>query len=108
MDTSSPHGPYWSGLEAMLWFQQQLTQPSKDQICAKNKAVCGGRAGGWQLSVGEWRTRLQEGLRDREGGCNQREEEKISEILTRKKWEGMRYWRVRARKTRLTSQTLHE
>ena len=44
-------------------------------------------AGGWQLSVGEWRTRLQEGLKDREGGCNQRapwEEEEISEIQTRK------------------------
>ena len=30
--THSPHGPCWSGLEAMLWFQQQLTQASKDQI----------------------------------------------------------------------------
>ena len=65
----------------MLWFQQQLTQASKDQIWAKKEAVCGGRAEGWQLSVGEWRTRLQEGLRDRKRGCNQRvswEEEKIS------------------------------
>ena len=37
--------------------------------------------------MGEWRTRLQEGLRDREGGCHQRvpwEEEEISEIQTRK------------------------
>ena len=71
----------------MLWFQQQLTQPSKDQILAKKEAVCGGRAGGWQLSVGEWRIRLQEGLRDREGGCNQRapwEKEEISKIQTRK------------------------
>ena len=94
----------------MLWFQQQLTQPSKDQILAKKEAVCGGRAGGWQLSVGESRTRLQEGLRDREGGCNQRatwEEEEILNI-NKKRWKGMKYWRVRARKTRLTSQTLYE
>ena len=87
MVTRSPHGPCWSGLEAMLWFQQQLTQASKDQIWAKKESACGGRAGRWQLSVGEWRTRLQEGLRDREGGCNQRapwEEEEISEIQTRK------------------------
>ena len=41
---------------------------SKDQIWAKKEAVCGGIAGDWQLNVGEWRTRLQEGLRDREGG----------------------------------------
>ena len=76
MDTRSPHSPCLGGLEAMLWFQQQLSQANKDQIWAKKEAVCVGRAGGWQLSVGEWRTRLQEGLRDREGGCNQREEEK--------------------------------
>ena len=53
----------------------------------KKAAVCGGRAVGWQLSVGEWRTRLQEGLRDREGGCNQgvpSDEEETSEIQTRK------------------------
>ena len=71
----------------MLWFQQQLSQVSKDQIWAKKEAVCQASTGGWQLSVGEWRTRLQEGLRDREGGCNQRapwEEEKISEIQRRK------------------------
>ena len=87
MDTRSPHGPCRSGLEAMLWFQQQLTQPSQAQIWAKKEAVYWGRAGGQQLSVGEWRTRLQEGLRDREGGCNQRapwEEEGISEIQIRK------------------------
>ena len=87
MDTSSPHGPCWSGLEAMLWFQQQLTRPVRIRSVLKKAAVCGGRAGGWQLSVGEWRTRLQEGLRDREGGCNHRapwEEEEISEIQTRK------------------------
>ena len=84
---SSPHGPCWSGLEAMLWFQQQLTRPVRIRSVLKKAAVCGGRAGGWQLSVGEWKTRLQEGLRDREGGCNQRapwEEEKISEIQTNK------------------------
>ena len=37
--------------------------------------------------MGEWRTRLQEGLRDREGGCNQRvswEEEKISKYKQEK------------------------
>ena len=87
MDTSSPHGPCWSGLEAMLWFQQQLTRPVRIRSVLKKAAVCSGRAGGWQLSVGEWRTRLQEGLRGREGGCNQRapwEEEEISEIQTRK------------------------
>ena len=87
MDTRSPHGPCRSGLEAMLWFQQQLTQPSKDQIWAKKEAVYWGKAGVQQLSVGEWRTRLQEGLRDREGSCHQRapwEEEEISEIQTRK------------------------
>ena len=87
VDTRSFYGPCRSGLEAMLWFQQQLTQPSKDQIWAKKEAVYWGKAGGWQLSVGEWRTRLQEGLRGREGGCNQRapwEEEEISEIQTRK------------------------
>ena len=53
----------------------------------KKESVYGGRAGGWQLSVSERRTRLQEGLRDTKGGCNQRapwEEEKISEIQTRK------------------------
>ena len=61
MDTSSPHGPCGSGLEAMLWFQQQLSQVSKDQIWAKKEAVCQASTGGWQLSVGEWRTRLQEG-----------------------------------------------
>ena len=26
----------------------------------------------------------------------------------KKRWKGMRYWRIRARKTRLTSQTLYE
>ena len=87
MDTRSPHSPCLGGLEAMLWFQQQLSQANKDQIWAKKEAVCVGRAGGWQLSVGEWRTRLQEGLRDREGGCNQgvpSDEEETSEIQTRK------------------------
>ena len=71
----------------MLWFQQQLTRPVRIRSVLKKVAVCSGRAGGWQLSVGEWRTRLQEGLRDREGGCHQRvpwEEEEISEIQTRK------------------------
>ena len=71
----------------MLWFQQQLTRPVRIRSVLKKESVCRGKAGGWQLSVGEWRTRLQEGLRDREGGCHQRapwEEEEISEIQTRK------------------------
>ena len=92
----------------MLWFQQQLTHASKDQIWAKKQSV-GGRAGGWQLSVGEWRTKLQEGLRDREGGCNQRKEEKRRfHKYKQAKMKVMKYWRVRGRKIRLTSQTLYE
>ena len=38
---SSPHGPCWSGLGAVLWFPQQLSQPSKDQICAKECSLWG-------------------------------------------------------------------
>ena len=110
MDTSSPDGPCWSGLEAILWFQQQLTNPVRIRSVLKKESVCGGRAGGWQLSVGERRTRLPEGLRDKEGGCNQRAPSEEEEILNtnKKRWKGMKYWRVRARKTRLTSQTLYE
>ena len=35
--TSSPHGPCWSGLRAVHWFPQQLSQPSKDQLCAQER-----------------------------------------------------------------------
>ena len=62
--------PNWSGPRGELWFQHHLTQASKDQICAKEKSSLWVRAGGWQLSVGEWRTSLWEGSRDRGGGCN--------------------------------------
>ena len=77
------------GVDLRLCYGSSNSSPNPVRIRSvlKKAAVCGGRAGGWQLSVGEWRTRLQEGLRDREGGCHQRapwEEEEISEIQTRK------------------------
>ena len=102
-----------AGVDLRLCYGSSSSSPRPARIRSrlrKNQPVSG-RAGGWQLSVGEWRTRLQEGLRDREGGCNQSapwKEEKISEIQTRKKWKGMWYWRIRAKKTRLMSQTLCE
>ena len=83
---------YWVIIEAFLWWTQaHPTAPAGVdlKLCygSARPVRNGGRAGGWQLSVSERRTRLQEGLRDTEGGCNQRtpwEEEKISEIQTRK------------------------
>ena len=71
MDTAHPMAP--AGVDLKLCYGS--ARPVRN----------GGRARGWQLSVSERRTRLQEGLRDTEGGCNQRtpwEEEKISEIQT--------------------------
>lgn len=79
-------------LEALLWWTQgHPTAPAwvdlrpgmvpavvpwmvanKGSIWAKKENIqWGGRR--MAAHVGEWRTRLQEGLRDREGGCNQRE-----------------------------------
>ena len=73
----------------------------------KKESVCRGKAGGWQLSVGERRTRLPEGLRDREGGCNQRAPSEEEEILNtnKKRWKGMKYWRVRKKEPGQTTQS---
>ena len=76
-----------AGVDLGLCSGSRTSSPSPVRIRSvlKKEAVCGGRAGGW-LSVGEWRTSLWEGPRDR-GGCNQRgpwEEEAISEIRRRK------------------------
>ena len=49
---SSPHGPWRSGLGAVLWFQQQLSQPSKDQICAKERSSLWGEGRGMAAQSG--------------------------------------------------------
>ena len=90
VDTSSLHDPCWSGVSHLrLCYGSSSSSPRPVRIRSvlEKESVCWGRAGGWQLSVSEWRTRLQKGLRNREGGCNQRapwEEEEISEIRKRK------------------------
>ena len=87
MDTSSPMVPAGVDLRLCYGSSSSSASPVRIRSVLKKESVCGGRAGSWQLSVGEWRTRLQEWLRDREGGCNQRapwEEEEIPEIQTRK------------------------
>ena len=36
--SSLPDSPYWTTLRAAVWFRQQLTQASKDQLCAKERS----------------------------------------------------------------------
>ena len=52
MDTSSPDVPCWSGLEAMLWFQQQITQSSKGQMYAKERISLWGEGKGIAAQCG--------------------------------------------------------
>ena len=49
---SSPHGPCWSGLGAVLWIPHQLSQPSKDQICAKERSSLWGEGRGMAAQRG--------------------------------------------------------
>ena len=93
-----------------------LPRPVRIRSVLKKEAACGVRAGGLQVSVGEWKTSLWKGPRDRGGGFNWKaswEEEKIPEVQRRKdgnKWDiGELGLRVRRdREPGLTSKTPHE
>ena len=85
--TSSPPGPCWSGLGAVLWFQQQLSQPSKDQICAKERSSLWGEGRGMAGQRGCVGGQVYRKDQETGAGYKQRapwEEEKISEIQRRK------------------------
>ena len=49
---SSSNGPCWSGLGAVLWIPHQLSQPSKDQICAKERSSLWGEGRGMAAQRG--------------------------------------------------------
>ena len=84
--------PCWSGLEARLWFQQQLTQPSKDQTWAKKEVVGGGKSRGMAAQCGwveDKATGRAKGQRRRlqpEGIMGRREDFKTQTIKDRKEW----------------------
>ena len=85
--TSSPPGPCWSGLGAVLWFQQQLSQPSKDQICAKERSSLWGEGRGMAGQRGCVGGQVYRKDQVTGAGSKQRapwEEEKISEMQRRK------------------------
>ena len=84
---------FWLDLGLNYGLSIILHRPVRIRSVLKKEAARGVRAGGWQISVGEWRTSLWEGPRDRGGGCNWKaswEEEKIPEVQRRKdgkKWD---------------------
>ena len=67
----------------MLWFQQQLSQPSKDQICAKERSGVWGEGRGMAAQHGCVGGQVYRKDQEREEQVANREE-KISEIQRRK------------------------
>ena len=71
----------------MLWFQQQLSQPSKDQLCAKERSNLWGEGRGMAAQHGCVGGQVYRKDQETGAGYKQRapwEEEKISEIQRRK------------------------